>query len=403
MARHTTEWFRLLLRFAADSLAAQPVRSALTMLGMAIGTASVVAVVSIGLVGREYVVGLIEGVGSNLVFAYGTGDGVNPDEIEFDDIPVFRDRVPAVRAIAPVLVGGDAIYIHGKAQPVSVLGVTPEYYRVRNLLTVHGRFLTSQEETNAAKVCAISKELALRRFGRVDVENESIRLYNLRFRIIGVYREAVGTAATVGQSEAAGLVAMIPYSTLKALSDVRFVDVVYFEAESPELVPVVMDGVTDVLASRHRTMQSFRVESLEQYVAIAKRVSDAVTLGLMGIAAVSLLVAGIGIMNIMMVTVAERTSDIGIRLALGAGRRAVLVQFLLEAAILSLIGGSLGVALGAGIPVYVGLLYRVEVPVSLASVIIAFTVSAAVGLFFGLYPARRAANMNIVDALGYQG
>jgi putative ABC transport system permease protein len=402
MARHTTEWLKLLLRFAAESLAAQPVRSALTMLGMAIGTASVVAVVSIGLVGREYVVSLIEGVGSNLVFAYGTGDGINPDEIEFDDIPAFQDRVSGVRAIAPVLTGGDAIYIHGKAQPVSVLGVTPEYYRVRKLLTVHGRFLTAQEDTNGAKVCAISKELALRRFGRVDVENESIRLYNLRFRIIGVYREAVGTAAAVGQSEAAGLVAMVPYSTLRALSDVRHVDVVYFEAESPEVVPAVLADVKKVLASRHRTLDSFRIESLEQYVDVARRVSDAVTIGLMGIAAVSLLVAGIGIMNIMMVTVAERTTDIGIRLALGAGRRAVLVQFLLEAAILSLIGGLLGVALGAGVPVYVGILYNVEVPVSLASVAVAFTVSAAVGLFFGLYPARRAASMNIVDALGYQ-
>lgn len=402
MARHTTEWLRLLLRFAAESLAAQPVRSALTMLGMAIGTASVVAVVSIGLVGRDYVVSLIEGVGSNLVFAYGTGDGINPDEIEFEDIPAFHDRVSGIRAIAPVLTGGDAIYIQGKAQPVSVLGVTPEYYRVRKLLTVHGRFLTAQEDTNGAKVCAISKELAVRRFGRVDVENESIRLYNLRFRIIGVYREAVGTAAAVGQSEAAGLVAMVPYSTLRALSDIRHVDVVYFEAESPEVVPVVLDEVRKVLASRHRTLDSFRIESLEQYVDVARRVSDAVTLGLMGIAAVSLLVAGIGIMNIMMVTVAERTGDIGIRLALGAGRRAVLVQFLLEAAILSLIGGLLGVALGAGIPVYVGILYNVEVPVSLASVVVAFTVSAAVGLFFGLYPARRAASMNIVDALGFQ-
>jgi putative ABC transport system permease protein len=273
---------------------------------------------------------------------------------------------------------------------------------VRKLLTVHGRFLTASEDTNGAKVCAISKELALRRFGRVDVENESIRLYNLRFRIIGVYREAVGTAAAVGQSEAAGLVAMIPYSTLRALSDVRYVDVVYFEAESPEVVPAVLADVKKVLASRHRTLDSFRIESLEQYVDVARRVSDAVTIGLMGIAAVSLLVAGIGIMNIMMVTVAERTTDIGIRLALGAGRRAVLVQFLLEAAILSLIGGLLGVALGAGIPVYVGILYNVEVPVSLASVAVAFTVSAAVGLFFGLYPARRAASMNIVDALGYK-
>jgi putative ABC transport system permease protein len=194
----------------------------------------------------------------------------------------------------------------------------------------------------------------------------------------------------------------MPFSTLRNLGAVRVVDVVYFQAESPEAVPALVAGVTSILEADQRQPDSFRVESLDQYLLLAHRVSDAVTVGLMGIAAVSLLVGGIGIMNIMMVTVTERTADIGIRLALGAGRRAVLLQFLLEAAVLSLLGGGLGVLLGAGIPVYVGVLYDVSVPVSFASVLVAFSVSVTVGLFFGLYPARRAADMNIVDALGYQ-
>jgi putative ABC transport system permease protein len=267
---------------------------------------------------------------------------------------------------------------------------------------VHGRFLSEQEEASAAKVCVISHELAQRLFGRQEIHDEWIRLFNLRFRIVGVYREAVGVAAAVNQSEAAGLVAVMPFSTLRNLGTVRVVDVIYFQAESPEAVPALVAGVTSVLEADQRQADSFRVESLDQYLLLAHRVSDAVTVGLMGIAAVSLLVGGIGIMNIMMVTVTERTADIGIRLALGAGRRAVLLQYLLEAAVLSLVGGVLGVVLGAGIPVYVGVLYDVAVPVSFASVLVAFGVSVAVGLFFGLYPARKAADMNIVDALGYQ-
>jgi putative ABC transport system permease protein len=392
----------LLLRFAVEGLTAQPGRSLLTVLGMAIGTASVVVVVSIGLVGREYVVSLIEGVGSNLVIAYGTGDGVNPEEISFEDIDVFKKQVPGIRAIAPVLGGGDTLYIGGKAQPVSVLGVTPAFKQVRNLVMVSGRFFSEHEEASGAKVCVITEELAQRLFPGEDVRGGWVRFFNLRFRVLGVYREAVESAAAVGKSEAAGLVAMVPFSTLRNLSDVRYVDVVYIQSASARAVAGVMQGVRNVLAARHRTLESFRVESLEQYLILAQQVSDAVTLGLMGIAAVSLLVAGIGIMNIMMVTVTERTSDIGIRLALGAGRRAVLVQFLMEASILSLVGGALGIALGAGIPLYAGVVYEVHVPISLASVGVAFGVSVAVGLFFGLYPARKAAGMNIVDALGYQ-
>ena len=185
------------------------------------------------------------------------------------------------------------------------------------------------------------------------------------------------------------------------LSDIRTIDVVYMQAASPEAVPDVVEGVSRVIAQRHRNLSNFKIESLDQYLVLAQRVSRAVTVGLIAIAAVSLLVGGIGIMNIMLVTVSERTSDIGIRLALGAGQRAIMVQFLLEASILSLIGGVLGIIIGAVLPVYAGLLYGVSVPVSGLSVAVAFTVSVGVGLFFGYYPARKAASMNIVDALGY--
>jgi putative ABC transport system permease protein len=401
MARRATAWFRLLLRFAMDSVIAQRGRSALTILGMAIGTASVVGVVSIGLLGREYIVHLIEGVGSNLVFAYGTGHGVNPEEVDFGDVPMFERRVSGLNAIAPVLRGSELISIRGETRQVTLLGVTPAYEQVRNMVVESGRFFSPHEEAQGEKVCVISQELALELLGTKQLGEAWLRIFGLRFRIVGVYREGVESAAAVQKSEAAGLAALIPFSTFRNLSDIHHIDVVYFQAASPETVPEVVAGVSDVLAARHRNLSNFKVESLDQYLVLAQRVSHAVTVGLIAIAAVSLLVGGIGIMNIMLVTVTERTSDIGIRLALGAGQLAIMVQFLLEASILSLVGGVLGVVLGAGVPVYVGLLYGVAVPVSLTSVVVAFTVSVGVGLFFGFYPARKAANMNIVDALGY--
>jgi putative ABC transport system permease protein len=401
MDRRTTAWLRLLLRFAFDGLSGQRGRSLLTMLGMAIGTASVVAVVSIGLLGREYVVGLIEGVGSNLVFAYGIGGAVNPEELTFDDVDAFRERVTGLDAMAPVLDGNELLSIRGVPQSITVLGVTPEYAQVRNLVVVSGRFLNETEETGSAKVCVISKELALKLYGSVEVGDESIRMFGLRFRVVGVFREGVESAAALQKSEAAGLVAIIPFSSFRNLSDIRFVDVVYFRAVSPEAVPGVVTQVTEVVKSRHRSLSSFKVESLDQYLVLVQRISDAVSLGLISIAAVSLLVGGIGIMNIMLVTVTERTQDIGIRLALGAGRRDILLQFLLEASILSFAGGIAGTLIGAGLPIYAGFIYDIEVPVSGISVIVAFAVSVGVGLFFGLYPAQKAANMNIIDALGY--
>jgi putative ABC transport system permease protein len=393
---------RLLLRFALDGLRSQRGRSALTMLGMAIGTASVVAVISIGLVGRDYVVGLIEGVGTNLVIAYGKDEGVNPEQVTFEDVEVISRTVPRVTAVAPVLNDVQLLTIRNKPKSIRVLGTPPVFARVRNLVLVAGRFLTDQEEANGAKVCVISKELAKELFGTTAVRGETLRLFDLRFPIVGVYREAVESAAAVDQSEAAGLAAVIPFSTFRNLADARWVYTLYLQAADRESVPGVLAGVREILASRHRSIESFQVMSLNQYLALVDRISDGLTLGLLVIAGVSLVVGGIGIMNIMLVTVTERTRDIGIRLALGAGRRDILFQFLLEASLLSITGGVLGLLIGVFAPWYAGRLYGIDVPISLASAAVAFGVSLGVGVFFGLYPARKASNMNLVDALSYE-
>jgi putative ABC transport system permease protein len=402
MARYTTDWIKLLLRFAWGGLAGQRGRSALTMLGMAIGTASVVAVVSIGLVGREYVVGLIEGVGSNLVFAYGTGEGVNPEEVSFADIEALTERVQGVAAIAPVLNTSQMISIRGQPRALTVLGVTPSYAQVRNIVVESGHFISERENARADKACLVSVELARKLFGGEPPRDATLRLFDLRFPVIGVFREGVESAAAVQKSEVSDLTAIIPFSTLRNVSGLRFIDVVYLQAESPERVHDVVSQVRGVLASRHRSLASFKVESLDRYLELALRVSDAITLVLIAIAGVSLLVGGIGIMNIMLVTVSERTRDIGIRLALGARRRDILLQFLAESGILSVTGGLLGVLIGIGGPWYASLVYEMPVPISGASVVVAFGVSVAVGLFFGLYPARKAAAMNIVDALVHE-
>jgi len=394
--------FRLLLRFAVEGLRGQRGRSILTMLGMGIGTASVVVVVSIGLVGRDYVVSLIEGVGSNLVFVYGTGIGPKPTQLSFEDLDLMQERVRGVGAMAPVLDDAATIAIKGEPRVVAVLGSTADYAQVRNLKMIEGRFFTETEDDNLAKVAVISKELHQEKFGGRSVEGESVRLFDLRFRIIGVYKEGVESAAALEKSEAAGMVAIAPFWTLKQVGNAEVVDTLYIQAESPEAVGTVVSDARDVIVAQYGSTDGFTIESLDTYLTLVEQISDAITLGLMAIAGVSLLVGGIGIMNIMLVTVTERTRDIGIRLALGAGRRDILAQFLLEAGILSVSGGLLGVLIGAGAPLYVGFVYDVPVPVSVISVLVAFGVSMSVGIFFGLYPARKAAGMNIVDSLGYE-
>lgn len=403
MARPTTAWLKLLLRFALDGLAGQRGRSGLTMLGLAIGTASVVGVVSIGLLGRTYVVNLIEGVGSNLVFAYGTGDGVNPEEISFEDLDVLRARVPGVRAMAPVLSGTETLSIKGESEIVNVLGATPAYAPVRNLVVVAGRFPTERQEESAEKVCIVSRDLARRLWGdRPPGEDEWLRLFGLRFRVVGVYREGVESAAAVQKSEAAGLTVVVPFSTFRNLYPVRFVDVVYFQAESPRAVSAVLGAVSEVLKSRHRALSSFKVESLQGYLILAQRISDAVTLGLIAIAAVSLLVGGIGIMNILLVSVTERTREIGIRMAVGARQRHILLQFLVEAVALSVAGGIVGVMLGAGAALLLSKLAGWPALLSPAAIAGSVLFSGAVGVFFGFYPARRAARLDPITALRYE-
>jgi putative ABC transport system permease protein len=394
--------FRMLLKFAWEGITFRSGRSFLTVVGMAAGTASVVAVVSIGLAGRGYVVGLIEGVGANLVVARGTGQGVNPEFITFDDADALSQSLRGLGTVAPVAESSRTISISGQPWPINVIGVTPPYADVRNLVIGQGRFFGAPEEDGSAKVAVISRELARRLYRGPLPPNANLRLFDLRFRVIGVFEEAVGTAAAVNRSEAAGLSVLIPYSTKRQLHDSPEVDIVYMQASSPEAISQLMRSAEHVLSSRHRSMESIEVESLAPFIDLARAVSGAIGLVLLAAAGVSLIVGGIGIMNIMLVTVRERTRDIGIRLALGARRGDILVQFLLEAALLSTVGGALGVLLGGGVPLLIGTLLGIPVPVSLISIATAFAVCVGVGLVFGVHPARRAAAMNIVDSLAYE-
>ncbi len=361
-----------------------------------------VAVASIGLAGRTHVVGLIEGVGANLVMARGTSEGVNPEFVTTEDVDALAESLQGVATLAPVIETSRTLSIKGQAWPVNVLGVTPEYAGVRNLRIYSGRFLRTAEEESGSKVALISRELATRRYGGVLPPDASVRLYDLRFDVVGIFGESVGTAAVVRRSEAAGLTVIVPYTTLRHLHDNREVDVVYMRGATAAAVPQVMQIAERVLSARHRSMESIEVESLKPFLDLALRVSEAITLVLLAVAGISLIVGGIGIMNIMLVTVRERTRDIGIRLAIGARRRDILTQFLLEAALLSMVGGVVGVALGAGLPLLVGLLLGVQAPISAWSVGVAFAVCVAVGLIFGVQPARKAAGMNIVDSLAYE-
>ena len=277
-------WHRLLLRLAWEGLQGQRGRSLLTMLAMGIGTARVVVVVSIGLVGRDYVVSLIEGVGSNLVFAYGTGIGPNPTELTFEDLALLEQRVRGVSALAPVLDDAATLPIDGEPRVVAVLGSTAAYYDVRNLRMSQGRFFNETEDRGFAKVCVISKELHREFFGGRSIDGAYLRLFDLRFRVIGVYREGVESAAALEKSEAAGLVAIVPFWTLKHVGNTRTVDVVYMQAKSPAAVPTVVADTEAVLISQYGNLDGYTIESLDTYLVLVKQVSDAITLGLMAIA-----------------------------------------------------------------------------------------------------------------------
>ncbi len=376
----------------------------LTALGMVIGTASLILVVTIGLTGKQYVLNQIQSIGANLIYAEyegGSQRNVTPDQLTIEDVQAVVEQVPGVAAASPVVPLDDRIPIgNGKERDVRILGVYPDYLNVRNLVVISGRFFDSQDEQAHNKVGLITQKLAETLYGNTDnAVGKVIKLSGLPFTIIGTFRERVNT---FGQSEVIDNTMVIPYTVSRYFTDTRSVKQIYFSATDPAMVVPVTEQIRKVIQLRHRAESVYTVTNLTELVSVAEKTANALTMVLLLVAAVVLLVSGIGIMNIMLATVSARIREIGIRKALGATNREIRFQFLSEAIFISVGGGLIGVVIGLAIPYSVRFLTEYRLPISGISAIVAILVSSLVGIIFGTVPATRASKLDPVESLRYE-
>jgi putative ABC transport system permease protein len=392
------------LGFAYETFCCNKLQFSLTALGIVIGTASVILVVTIGLTGKQYVSTQIQSIGVNMmeVEYYGSGsESTAPDFLTIDDMEAVLQQVPGIVASSPVVPLDARIPIGaGRERDLRVLGVLPEYRFVRNLVVVSGRFFDVQDDQARNKVGVIEQELAKELYGSGEQSvGKVVKLSRLPFTIIGTFRERVDT---FGRSEVTGNAMMIPYSVSRYFSGDANVRQLYFSAADPSVVVSLTRQILKVIQSRHRPGSSYVVQNLTSLIHVADRTANALTLVLLFFALVTLLVGGIGIMNIMLATVTSRIHEIGIRKSIGATNTEIRLQFLSEAILISLVGGVVGVLIGLALPFSVRFLTEYRIPISGLSVIVAILVSAGVGILFGTVPASRAAKLDPVESLRHE-
>ncbi len=401
---HRRNLVREAFRLVCQHFRSNRVRFLFIVLGMMVGTASIILVVTIGITGKQYVVRQIESIGTNMIDAeyQSGGDDTNPDRLTIADIDEVRQQVTGVVAASPVLQMDSRIPVeNGKERDVRLLGVYSDYSRVRNLVVLAGRFFDGNDEAARSKVGVLQRELAEKLYGSAaNAVGKTIVLNSLPFAVIGTFEERVDT---FGQSEVTENCILIPYSVSRFFSDTPDVEQIYFSASDASMVGPVTKEIGKVIRSRHRPDSNYIVQNLTVLIELAKRTGNAMTLLLLVIAAITLLVSGIGIMNIMLATVNSRVYEIGIRKAVGATNADIRFQFLSETVLITLVGGFAGVLIGLALPFSIRILTNYRVPISGLSVIVAVAVAAAVGVSFGTLPAVRAARLDPITSLRHEG
>jgi putative ABC transport system permease protein len=388
-----------------DALRANKLRAMLTSLGVIIGSASIVLVVTVALTSRKFVISQIEAVGSNYVWAelVRSTEKAQPlsYELTLEDMQAVKDTIPTVVQVAGTSDIQTSVVAQGVVRPVTLIGVTTGYREIRRLVVLRGRYLDSVDMETRSKMCVITPQLAKRLFGQDNPVGRDLHVGELIFTIIGVFNERVDT---FGLSDIQTETVLIPFGLIKYYTNENTLKVLDVQAATPEDVPSAQRRLTQLLQSRHPSAAEYSVRSLSSILKAAKDISLALTIVLIVIAFIALLISGVGIMNIMLVTVTERTREIGIRKAIGAARKEIMYQFLTEAFLISGGGAVLGILIGLLVPVIVQFFLpgNLRVPVSTMSVVLAFVVSCSTGLFFGYLPANQAAKLQPIESLRYE-
>ncbi len=396
------------IKMSVSALTANRLRSSLTMLGMIIGNASVITMVGVGEGAQRLAAEQFEALGPNVLFVVpGSSETRNttrtlPRTLVLDDAKAIATQVPSVKEVAPQVQSRELISYRSRSTNTAIVGTNPEFPAVRSFDVAKGRFLTESDLNRNAPVVALGSELAGRLFGPQDPVGQQVRIKNVSFQVIGVM-EPKGSFLGDNYDE----LALVPATTMAGRIvgqtspygiEVTFISVSAKDAASVEAAQF---QITNLLRLRHQITgeDDFTVRSQKDVLEIVNTVTGALSLMLVAISGISLLVGGIGIMNIMLVSVTERTQEIGLRKAIGASQADILLQFMIEAIILSVVGGLVGTGIGVGGILLVGVLTPLQTSVSLVAIALAVSVSGSIGLFFGVVPARQAAKLDPIVAL----
>jgi len=401
-----------LFRIAIRALVRNKLRAFLTMLGIIIGVASVIAMLAIGEGSKASIRKQMSSMGTNMVMVMpnfqrrgGVSLGTSSSmALKYSDVEAIRNDAVSVSGVSPeVRASGQVIYSNQNTQ-TTIYGVTEEYLKIRKLDIQSGRIFNATEVLGMSKVCILGQTVVKNLFGAgADPVGLSIRIQKLPFLVIGVLKDKGESGMGQDQDD----LILAPYTTVqRRLAAIDYINGIYASAITEEKSERAITEITETLRRTHKLKESaendFRVMSQSELIATVSSITDMLTILLGAIAGISLLVGGIGIMNIMFVSVTERTREIGLRMSIGGRGKDILKQFLVESILLSILGGSVGVILGYLIAKGAGSLMSIVPIVQVQTVLLAFTVCFAIGVFFGWYPARKAANLNPIDALRYE-
>jgi putative ABC transport system permease protein len=386
-------------------------RSLLTVLGVVIGVCAVITMVNIGSGAQVAIENAISGLGTNMLIIFPgsmtkggmrTGFGTVTTLVD-EDAQAIRDECPTVQLVSPIVNTAAQVVYQNQNWGTSIMGTNPDFQQIKNWPLARGEFFTMQDVKAASKVCVLGKTVSEKLFGIQNPVGQIIRVKRIPFRVIGLLTEKGQT--TFGQDQDDTVV--VPYTTAqKRLMGITYLSMIMASAVSNERIPDAQEQIGTLLRQRHHIPKGddddFTVRNLADLTSTFNMITGILTLLLGSIASISLVVGGIGIMNIMLVSVTERTREIGIRMSVGAKPADILLQFLLEAILLSLIGGAVGIILGIGLTAVIAYFAEWPTPISLFAIIVSSLFAAAVGIFFGLYPARKASRMNPIEALRYE-